>query len=92
MSKRSATEVTTTTTSPGQPFAKAAVGGVRRAQDPDGDMGEFEDAFEDEIESDEDAVDAGSDAGRDGMLLQQLIVFLTLNLVRDGGRRSHSCS
>jgi len=52
MSKRSHTQLHTTTDPDDQPFHKTRSSGVRR-QSVTGDMGEFEDAWEDEIEDDE---------------------------------------
>ncbi|KAJ7446420.1 WD40-repeat-containing domain protein [Mycena galericulata] len=67
MSKRSATEVLTPTTTAGQPFAKASGSGLKRDNVAPDDMGEFEDAWEDEVESDEDVVDAETTEHQDGM-------------------------
>lgn len=69
MSKRSATELLTTTNNAGQAFAKASGSGLKRETPAPDEMGEFEDAWEDEIESDEDAVDAEASEGGDGPYL-----------------------
>lgn len=63
MSKRSVTEVQTSSND-GQKFAKTSETGARRDAPIDtSEMGEFEDAWEDEIESDEEVVEGeGNDA------------------------------
>ncbi len=65
MSKRSATEVETSTRD-GEPFQKASGSGQRRENVTPDEMGEFEDAWEDEIESDEDVVDGAEANDEDG--------------------------
>ena len=70
MSKRSATELASTSIQPGEPFNKAHGPGLRREFVASDEMGEFEDAWEDELESDEDVVDAEEDEEReDGVSL-----------------------
>jgi ribosome assembly protein RRB1 len=58
MSKRSVTEVQSTSTH-GQPYAKVSVGGAKRENAAPEDIGEFEDAWEDEVDdSEEEVVDS----------------------------------
>jgi len=55
MSKRSHTQLNTSTDPDGQPLQKTRLSGVRRHSLTD-DMGEFEDAWEDEIEQEEELI------------------------------------
>lgn len=65
MSKRSVTEVHTSTD--GQAYPKVSSAGNRReTKDGTEEMGEFEDAWEDEIESDEEVVDAADGDDQEG--------------------------
>lgn len=58
MAKRSVTELQTSSTSQGQPYAKATTSGGKRDDEVGAsEMGEFEDAWEDELESDEEVVE-----------------------------------
>ena len=70
MSKRTITELHTTSSSQEQPFAKASTSGAKRNGDIETtEMGEFEDAWEDEIESDEEVMENKPDDNEnDGML------------------------
>lgn len=66
MSKRSVTEVQTTSNDV-QKFAKTnETGGRRDAPIDTSEMGEFEDAWEDEIESDEEVVEGGGNDAEEG--------------------------
>jgi ribosome assembly protein RRB1 len=67
MSKRTATQVQTTTND-GQPFSKATRSGSKRELVED-EMGEFEDAWEDEIEEEEIV---GEGEGSDGIFISPL--------------------
>ncbi|KAI0828939.1 glutamate-rich WD repeat-containing protein [Trametes gibbosa] len=67
MSKRSATEIHTSTGGQGD-SRKSQRGETKlRESAPEDEMGEFEDAWEDELESDEEVVDAEAGKGEDGM-------------------------
>ena len=60
MSKRSLTELQTSSREDGQAFSKVRGNGQKRESTVNPpDMGEFEDDWEDEIESDEEVVDNG---------------------------------
>ncbi|KAJ6621103.1 glutamate-rich WD repeat-containing protein [Mycena sp. CBHHK59/15] len=73
MSKRSATELLTPATTPGQPFTKASGSGSKRENVSQDDMGEFEDAWEDELESDEEVVNAEDAEDEDGMDVDEVM-------------------
>lgn len=62
MSKRSATE-TQTASSSGPPERKRQFGANGKQNEPDDEMGEFEDGWEDEFESDEEVVDGEAEDG-----------------------------
>jgi ribosome assembly protein RRB1 len=63
MSKRSVTELQTTSVDDGQAYLKASGSGAKRENIGNNEMGEFEDAWEDEIESDEEVMDRDGDDG-----------------------------
>jgi ribosome assembly protein RRB1 len=65
MSKRTATEVQTSSTSDGQPFSKASRSGSKRETIQEDEMGDFEDPWEDEIEEEEIDPEDGNAAGND---------------------------
>ena len=69
MSKRTATELLSTSINQGQAFQKASGSGAKRENVETDEMGEFEDAWEDEIQSDEDVVDEKAAEGEDGALI-----------------------
>ncbi|KIK70770.1 hypothetical protein GYMLUDRAFT_184715 [Collybiopsis luxurians FD-317 M1] len=74
MSKRSVTEVVSTTNNnDGQAFSKVSGSGARREVAAEDEMGEFEDAWEDEIEEDEDVVDAETESKDDGMDVDEVM-------------------
>ncbi|KAF9076056.1 WD40-repeat-containing domain protein [Rhodocollybia butyracea] len=72
MSKRSVTELLSTTSNDGQAFSKIG-SGARRVTATEDEMGEFEDAWEDEIEEDEDVVDAEAGQQEDGMDVDEVL-------------------
>ncbi|KAJ8083722.1 Ribosome assembly protein rrb1 [Marasmius tenuissimus] len=73
MSKRSVTEVVTSTSNDGQAYPKASGSGDKRSAVTQDEIGEFEDAWEDEVESDEDVVDANTREGEDGMDVDEVM-------------------
>ncbi|THH06342.1 hypothetical protein EW145_g4146 [Phellinidium pouzarii] len=74
MSKRSVTELQSSSTH-GQSFSKVSSSGARRPSGVDtSEMGEFEDAWEDDIESDEDVVDRKEgDDDEEGMDVDEVL-------------------
>lgn len=66
MSKRTVTELQSTSQQDGQAFTKVSSTSTKRESVSNGEMGEFEDAWEDEIESDEDVVDGQGIQTEDG--------------------------
>lgn len=67
MSKRSATELQPSSTSDFHP-SKKTPRGTKQENEPQDEMGEFEDGWEDEYESDEDVVDGAANEGENGTL------------------------
>lgn len=68
MSKRTATELQSTSTSDLQTSRKNPRGSVKQESAVQEDeIGEYEDGWEDEFESDEDVVDGEPDVREDGM-------------------------
>lgn len=86
MSKRSVTEVQTTSNDANK-YAKVDEAGVRRDAPIDtSEMGEFEDAWEDEIESDEEVVEGKE--GEEGVHgAYRAFMRYQMLLCRHGGRR-----
>ncbi len=66
MSKRSVTEIHTSSGSQTEPRKTPRGESKQREQAGDDEMGEFEDAWEDELESDEEVVDAEAGKDEDG--------------------------
>jgi ribosome assembly protein RRB1 len=69
MSKRTATEPSSTSVIQGQAFQKASGSGAKRENVQIDEMGEFEDAWEDELQSDEDVVDTEAAEREDGAFI-----------------------